>query len=184
MEDTLSLIDQVIDDHKYKMHGIQVTDNAANDIVALFELYKPVEGGTPLSSSDYRQHMSELQSSLDRVEELLHKHFEREEKVLKTAYEVKPEKAISSAISLLMDEHDEIKRHVQREKNNIAEIIAGGLSNNEVRGKSYMVRAYLRHTMKLIEAHIQTEEKLLKSLREELRHRSALVDNSVIKSNQ
>ncbi len=168
MNEALSLIDQIIDEHKHIMLGMQTTENAANDVAALFELYKPVEGSAPQTPSDYRQHMSELQSSLNKVEELLLHHFAHEEKLLKIASEKGPESTITSALKVLMDEHGEIKRRIQREKKDIAEIIAGGLSDNEVGGKSFMVRAYLRHTMTLIEAHAHTEEELLQALREEL----------------
>ena len=168
MEEAVSLIDRIIDEHKLIMHDMQTTENAANDIAALFELYKPVEGSAPQTSSDYRQHMSDLQSSLNTVEELLLHHFAHEEKLLKIASQKGPESAITSALKVLIDEHGEIKRRIHREKNDIAEIIDGRLSDNEVGGKSFMVRAYLRHTMTLIEAHAHTEEELLQSLREEL----------------
>ena len=53
MKDTHSLIDQIIDDHKYKMLNMKSSENTANDIVALFELYQIVEGGMPLTLSDF-----------------------------------------------------------------------------------------------------------------------------------
>jgi len=168
MEDALSLIDQIIDEHKYKMLGMQASEDAVNDIIALFEMYKSVEGATPTTSSDYRRNLYELQSSLNRAQELLENHFEREEKVLKIASELRPESAISSVVSRLVGEHDKMKRHIQRVKQSIAELMSVGLSDNQVKGKSYMVRAYLRNTMKLIESHIRGEEKLLHSLRNEL----------------
>ena len=164
MKEALALIDQIIDDHKHIMLGMQNSENAANDVAALFELYKPVEGGTQETSADYRQNMGELQSSLDKVEELLLNHFSREEKLLTMAVEKGHKSAISSALSLLMDEHVEIKSRIQREKQDISEIVTGGLPDNEVKGKSCIIRAYLRHTMKLIEAHAQTEEELLRIL--------------------
>jgi hypothetical protein len=168
MSEALSLIDQIIEEHKHIMLGMQTSENVANDVAAIFELYKPVEGDSLKTSSDYRQNVDDLQASLERVEDLLYDHFECEEKLLAIASEKIPESAISSALSLLLDEHGEIKRLIQREKENISDIVAGGLPDNEVKGKAYMVRAYLRHTMKLIEAHAETEEELLESLRKEL----------------
>jgi len=168
VNETLSLIDQILKEHEEIMLGVQTSEGIANDLTATLELDRPVESFVPGRPGDQKRSLNDLQQSLERVDKVLQGHFDREEKALLAAFEKRPHRMLASAFSVLLDEHQELRDRIARSRENAAELATGGLSGGLWEGKAYGLRAYIRHTRKLIEAHAGSEWELLRRLRAEL----------------
>ena len=168
MEETLALVNRIIKDHEQIIIGIQTSEEIANDVVAILELERPLESFVPGRLDDQRQSLRDLQQSLERVDKMLQEHFGREEKSLLSALEKRRNKTLASAFSSLLDEHKELTARLAKLKEDVAELVTEGLSRSLWEGKAYGMRAYIRHTQRLIEAHAETEQSLLQTVRKEL----------------
>ena len=168
MTETLSLIDQTLKEHEEIMLGVEASESIANDLTAMAELDRPLESFVPGRPGDQRRSLNDLQESLERVDKVLQGHFDREEKALLTAFEKRPDKMLASAFSALLHEHKELRDRIARSRENASELATGGLSRDVWEGKAYGLRAYMRHTRKLIEAHADSEWELLQRLRTQL----------------
>jgi len=165
VQETLSLINQIIDEHRYIADSAQASEKMVNDIAAVLELGKGVEKVVPGRLDDQKKKMQELQVSLERFEARLHGHFEREESALLAAFEDRGGKALASALHVLLDEHQELKDRVARLRKSIADLLEGGFSRDVLEGKAHGMRAYMHHTRKLLEAHAKSEMELLQAMR-------------------
>ena len=168
VKETLSLIDQTLKEHEEIMLGVETSEGIANDLTAMSELDSPIESFVLGRPGDQRQSLNDLQESLKKVDEVLQEHFDREEKALLTAFEKRPDKMLASAFSALLHEHKELRDRIARSRENASELATGSLSRDVWEGKAHGLRAYMRHTRKLIEAHADSEWELLQRLRAQL----------------
>jgi len=76
---------------------------------------------------------------------------------------------LASALHVLLSEHAELRNHFAKSKTETAELAAGELSREVWEGKVWGMRTYINHTMKLLEAHAQSEQELLMTLRRQLK---------------
>jgi len=169
MEETLALIDKIIEEHKLIFHRVQTLDRATNDIRAMLELERAKEDFVPRRFGDQRRALQIWQESIEAVDEGLQAHFDREEKGLLTAFEKYGDRMLASALHVLLLEHEELRNRFAKLKTEVAELAVGGLSREVWEGKAWGVRTYLNHTLKLLEAHAQSEQELLETLRSESR---------------
>ena len=165
MEETLALIDQLIEEHKQILQRFQTAEQVANDAVAVLELGKAEEDFVPGRFSDQRQGLQNLQESLEAIEKGLQRHFAREETRLLTVFEQHRGGMLASGLRVLLLEHQEIKDRIAESKKEVAELASGDLSRELREGKAWGVRVYLSHTRKLIQAHAQSEQELFYKLR-------------------
>ena len=168
MTEILSLIDQLIEEHKQILQNIQTAQKVANDTVAILELEQTKEDFVPGRFNDQKQGLQNLQDSLETIDKGLQEHFSREETGLLTAFEKYGGGILASALRVLLLEHQEIKDRIAKSKKEVAELASGDLSREVREGGAWGVRVYLSHTRKLIQAHAQSEQELFYKLRTEL----------------
>lgn len=165
MDETISLIDAVIEEHKQLIEGIQASEHVVNDLTATLELDRAADGFEPASLDRSQASMQDLQRSLDKVDDGLQAHFSREETALLKTFEDHGGRALASALRALLVEHQGLKDRIDKSKQQVAELLSGGMSRSVWEPMAYGLRAHIRHTRRLLEAHAQSEHELLQELR-------------------
>ena len=168
MEGTLALMDAIIKEHKQIREDVETTEHIADDLGAILELDRAVGDFEPATLDHKRRSLQGLQQSLEKVDKELRAHFEREEGALLTAFEDYGGRTFASALRALLVEHQELKNRIAKSKQDAAELAVGELSREVWQGKAYGMRVYISHTRKLLEAHAQSELKLLQTARKEI----------------
>jgi iron-sulfur cluster repair protein YtfE (RIC family) len=167
MENTLALIEQTIKEHEQIMTGIQASEGIANDVAAILELERPVEGFVVGRLDDRKKNLDNLHKSLEKIDKALGQHFGREEKTVLAAFE-RSSTSLTLAFSLLLEEHDDFRKRIVKSKEIASELLDASLSREVWEGKAYGLRAHIRHTRKHLEAHAASEAELFRALRKEL----------------
>ena len=168
VKDVLTLIDQIADEHREILKDMQTSEHIANDFSAIRELEKPIDEFVQHRLSDEKQSLRDLKKTLDNVDSLLKKHFDREEKSLLKAFKTHRHEAFVSSLTVLLDEHQVLLDRIARLRREANELMKGDLSRHIWEGKAYAMRTYLRQTQKMIQAHAETEWELMLDLRKEL----------------
>lgn len=167
MEENISLIDAVIEEHKQLMEDIQASEHVANDLAAIVVLDNLTDDFEPASLDRNKRSVQDLQRSLEKMDKGLQAHFSREETALLTAFEDRGGRALASALRALIVEHQGLKDRIEKSKQQAAELLSGGMSRNIWEPTAYGLRAHIRHTRRLLEAHALSEQELLQELRKE-----------------
>ena len=167
MEEVISLIDKIIEEHKTIVQRVQTLEQAANDAEAILGLDKAKEAFMP-GRFEQKQGLEKLQKLLDTIEQGLQAHFNREETGLLTAFEKYANKKLASALRSLLLEHEDLKDRFARSREDVAELAGGNLSREVWEARAHDMRAYISHTRKLLAAHADNEQQLLWTLRSEL----------------
>lgn len=168
MERVLALIDAIIAEHKQIIEDIASSEHVADDLGAILELGRATDVFEPATLDRKRRSLQGLQQSLEKVDKELQAHFGREETALLTAFEDYGGRTFASALRALLVEHEELKNRIAKSKQDAAELAFGELSHGVWEGSAYGVRVHIGHTRKLLEAHAQSEQELLQTLRKEL----------------
>ena len=168
MEEVIVLIEKIIEEHKLITQRAQTLEQVADDVSALPGLDKAKEDFMP-GRFDQRQGLQKLAESLEMIDKGLQAHFEREEKALLTAFEKHGGKMLVSALHSLLLEHEDLRGRFAHSKKHVTELTSGGLSRHVWEASAHDMRAHISHTRKLLEAHANSEHKLLMSLRSQLK---------------
>ena len=168
MEETIALIDKIIEEHKTISQRVRALEQVVNDASALLGLDAAREDFIPGRLDDQKQSLHNWQESLEIVDQGIQAHFSREETGLLTAFEKHGGEMLASALQALLFEHRELRGRLAKLKSDVAELAAGGLSREVWGGMVWGARSYLAHTRKLLEIHAQSERELLRMLRREL----------------
>ena len=169
MVEILSLIDELIEEHKSILQRVQTAVQVANDASAILELDRAKDDFVPGRFSDQQQSLQDLQESLEIIEKGLQAHFEREETALLTAFENHGGQTLVSALHSLLLEHENLRNRFAHAQKHVAELTSGNLSRHAWEASAHDMRAHLNHTLKLIEAHAHSEKQLFHKLSAELR---------------
>jgi len=105
MEESLALIDAIIEEHKQIREDIETSEHIADDLGAVLELGRAASGFEPATLDRKKRSVQGLQQSLEKVDEELKAHFEREEGALLTAFEDRGGRTFASALRALLVEH-------------------------------------------------------------------------------
>lgn len=167
MKEALAIVEQIIEEHKRISSGILASGKYANDLMALGEFEGQAEGFVQNRLDSQKRHVAELQQSVETINKLLQAHFHGEETRLLKAFEDMGDEMLTNALSVLLEEHNEIRPRLTKLKASVEEL-TGSFSREVWEGKAYAVRAYIRHTQKLIEAHVETETDLLQRMKKKL----------------
>ncbi len=168
MAATLTLLDELIKEHRVIRQGLEAAMQVANDAGAIFELAKAKQNFVPGRLADHRRPLQDLQKTLDTVEQGLNRHFEREEKALLVLFQEHGSGMLTSALRILLLEHKELKDRITESKKEVAELVSTRLPRELSEGRAWGVRVYISHTQKLMGAHAHSEEELFQKLRDEL----------------
>ena len=173
LEEVLALIKEIIKEHKLILPRVQTLDKAINDVSAMSELERGREDFVPGRLDDQKRALQIWQESIEKLDQGLQAHFDREEKGLLNAFEKYGDKMLASALHVLLLEHEELRNRLAKSKAEIAELTAGGLSREVWQGRVWGLRAYVSHTRNLLEAHAKSEQALLLTLRKHLEKKKA-----------
>ena len=167
MEEALTLIEKLIEEHKVIMQGVQTLEQAASDAEAIVDLEKAKEAFMP-GRFGQEKGLKKLQASLEVIDRGLRAHFNREETGLMDVFEKHGNKEFASALRFLLLEHEDLRNRIAHSKKHVAELVSGGLSRHLWEASAHDMRAHISHTRKLLEAHAEIEEELFHKLRTEL----------------
>ena len=168
MEDLLVLVDEVIEEHQEVFRCAQDSQAIADDVCVSLWLEQAKEHVVPGRLESQRLGLEKLQASVETLGKRLEEHFQREERALLAAFERYGNKVLSSALSALLAEHEEIRQRISRLKKDVPQLLSGQFSREIWEGRAWGIRTYVSHTTKLLEAHAESEQELLLRAREEL----------------
>lgn len=164
MEEALSVVERIIEEHKVIKQNFQTLERVANDASALLELEETKEDFMP-GRFNPRQGLQRLAESLEVIEKGLQAHFNREETALLAVFDKHGDEELASSLRSLLLEHEDLRNRFTHSKKHVAELVGGGLSRHLWEASAHDMRAYISHTRKLLEAHAEIEQELLNRLR-------------------
>jgi iron-sulfur cluster repair protein YtfE (RIC family) len=167
MEEVISLVDKIIEEHKTILQRMQSLEQIANDAEALAGLERAKGAFVPGRFGETEE-LKKFQESLGAIEEGLLAHFGREETALVAAAERYGNKQLVSTLHSLLSDHEHLKKRLDRSKEHMAELTGGNLSRHVWEATANDMRAHAAHTRRLLEEHARLEQELLHSLRSEL----------------
>jgi len=170
MQEIVTLIDKLIDEHKVIAKDFQSLDQVANDAGALVELEEAKEAFMP-GRFDQTQGLQKLQELLEAIDEGLRGHFDREETGLLAAFEEHGDRKLVTTLNSLLLEHEDLRNRLAHSKDHVAELVSGGLARHRWQASANDMRAHLSHTRKLLEAHAAIENELFVELRRHLKRK-------------
>ena len=170
MEDTIALIDQLIEEHKAIGDKAQSIETVANDANLLSGLQDARETFVP-GRLDQKQGLAKLEEQVREIGEWLEKHFNREETALLQAIEKDGDSRIVTAFNSLLLEHTDLKNRIAHTKNHIAELVGGGMAAHQWAASAGDMQTHLSHTRKLLESHAGIENELFRELRQHLQEK-------------
>lgn len=168
MQETLALINQLIEEHKQIMQKFQTVEQVANDVSGIMQLDKAKADFLPGRLDNQKQGLHNLLDSLAAIDDGMGKHFDREEKQLAAVLKQHKSETLASGLHLLLLEHKELKARIAESKKEVAELAGGNLSREVREGRAWGMRVFINHTRKLVEAHAQSEQELFHKIRAEL----------------
>ena len=168
IKEALALIKLIIEEHKIILQKVQTLEQVANDASAIKGLDQAEKGFVPGRLNDQRRVLQTWQESVEIVDQGLQDHFDREETRLSTAFDKCGDSMLASALRALLLEHGELRNRLAKARKDVAELTNGGAQREVWEGRAWGARVYITHTRKLIEAHHQSEQKLLLTLRMKL----------------
>ena len=167
MNETLAIINQILEEHKVIIRQALNLEQVANDAETIVTLNKASETFMP-GRLEHNQAFQKLQELHVKVEEGLKKHFNREENQLLAAFQNHGDESLLETMQTLLLEHKDIKNRLDQEKKYMVELFSGKLSRHLWEATAYDMRAHIAHTRRLLEAHAEIEQELLHTLRNEL----------------
>jgi hypothetical protein len=168
MEEALAVIEQIIAEHEVIKQRFQAAEQIANDAEALAGFDKAKEAFMPGRLAQ-QPGLQELQASLTKIEQGLHRHFHLEETNLPGVVGEYGDEENKSDLRSLLLEHKDLRNRLVHSKKHVAELVEGNLSRHLWEASAHDMRAYFSHTRKLLEAHAEIEQELLHELRHKLR---------------
>jgi hypothetical protein len=167
MVETLKLIDQLIAEHKVISERTDSIEKFANDASLLSDLSEARETFVP-GRFDQKKSLEKLQEMLGEIDSWLDRHFNREETILLKAVEEHGEQKLVMALNSLLLEHTDLRNRMTQSKQDVAELVTGGLARHRWEASANDMRTHLTHTRKLLEAHAAMENELFADLRRAL----------------
>ena len=166
-DETLALIDRIIAEHQVVFKGLQNLEGILSDLVAITGMEEARDAFMP-GRLDQKENLEKLQESLEKIDQGLQAHFNREETALLAAFEKHGDRELVSALNALILQHEDLKKRFDRSKKQVAELIGGGLARHKWEASAHDMRAHISHTRKLLEAHAAGELSILLLLRSKL----------------
>jgi iron-sulfur cluster repair protein YtfE (RIC family) len=163
MDETVALIDRLIDEHKVVIEDARALEKVANDASALVELEEARDNFVP-GRFDQKLSLQKLQEALEAIDEGLKEHFNREETGLLAAFEKHGDRKLVTTLNSLLLEHEDLRNRLSHAREHVAELVGGGLARHQWEASANDMRAHLSHTRKLLEAHAAIENELFVEL--------------------
>jgi iron-sulfur cluster repair protein YtfE (RIC family) len=167
VEETIAIINQIIDEHKVILRHTHDLEQVANDAEAMMTLDKSKEVFMP-GRLDQGYGLQKFQELWVMVEEGLKAHFNKEETQLLAAFQKDGDEKLVTTLQTLLLEHKDISDRFNQEKKFIATLTTGQISRNIWQATAHDLRAHITHTRKLLEAHAEIEQELLHTMRKKI----------------
>ena len=167
MEDALATIERIIAEHKTIRQRFQKLEKVANDAEAMMGFEVAKEAFMP-GRLNQKQGLSQLEDTLNAIEDGLQKHFHFEETSLPAVVDRHGDEELKSSLRSIFLEHVDLRGRLAHSKKHAAELIEGGMARHRWEASAHDMRAYISHTRKLLEAHAEIEQELLHNLRKKL----------------
>jgi hypothetical protein len=167
MKAALTLIEQVIGEHKTLLQKLQSLEQVANDAEAIRGFEQAQERFMP-GRFDQGEELKRLEETVKLIDEGLQAHFDREETAVLAAFEEQGDREASTAFRSLLLEHQDLRNRLAHTKNHISQLTGGQLTRHHWEATAHDMRAHISHTRKLLEAHAEVEQELLLSLHRKL----------------
>ncbi|MFC2057053.1 hemerythrin domain-containing protein [Chloroflexota bacterium] len=164
MEEVIAIIDKIIEEHNTIFQEFQTLEQMANDAEAIIELDKAKEKFMP-GRFGAKEGLKEFEILLDKIDQGIQAHFDREEGVLFTAFEKSGDRNLVSSLHSLLTEHKTLTDRLVNSKQDVEKLTSGNLSRDIWESTGYDMRAYLTHTRTLFQEHARMEQELFCKLR-------------------
>jgi hypothetical protein len=172
MEDTISIIDKLIAEHKQIKESIDRCVYTMDDLCAARGLEDAKESFTPGRLEDLGQRATQLEDALELIVSTLEQHFYREEKGLLEAFERHGLAKLASLLHTLLSEHETIRTQLADMRAHAAKLTTVQTSRNVWEPNAWALRARIAHVGRELEAHALREEALFENAKKVLQGES------------
>jgi len=139
MSEALAIVEQIIKEHQKISIGLKASEKLSNDLVILVEFDDHIESFVQRRLDDQRQKLVDLRQSVEMINKMLNAHFSGEETRLLKAFEESGSKMLVNALTILLEEHREIRNRITKLKDSVEELSSEGTSMEVWEGKAYAV---------------------------------------------
>ena len=167
MGESLILIDRIIEEHQVALERFKNLEGMFGDAAAISGIDTAKEAFMP-GRLDNEQGLSKFLELLETIDQGLLAHFDREETALLDAFDKYGDKNLVTALKALLDQHGDFRDRLANAKNQVTELISGGLSRQRWEASAHDMRAHISHTRKLLLSHTADEQPLFMTLRKKL----------------
>lgn len=172
MEDTTSIIDELIAEHKQIKESIGSCVRTTDDLCAAIGLEDAKESFTPGRLEDLGQRAAQLEDALELIASNIEQHFYREEKILLEAFERHGLAKLASLLYALLNEHGTIRTQLADMRAHAAKLITVQTSRSVWEPNAWALRARIAHVGRELEAHALREEALFENAKKVLQGES------------
>ena len=163
----IEILDQLIEEHHTGDERTAILQEYANETTILNKMDKAQESFIP-GRLDQASGLNKLDELMSEVSSFMNRHFTHEETVLLGAIEELNDAELLKAFTTLLREHDYLKIRLSRVRELIDDLKSGTLVRQHWDASANDLKAYLKHTRKLLEMHSGTETELFINLRNHL----------------
>jgi len=167
MEDDLAIIERVIAEHKTIRQHFQRLEKVANDAEAMAG-FEGAKGAFMPGRLGQKKGLLSLGNTLNTIEDGLQRHFHFEEISLPGVVDHCGDEEDRASLRSILLEHADLRNRVARSKKHVAELTNADMARHRWEASAHDMRAYISHTRKLLEAHAEIEQELLRELRDRL----------------
>jgi iron-sulfur cluster repair protein YtfE (RIC family) len=170
MSETLTLVEQILDEHK-QIHGsFEKLGQISGDASAAAELgsQKTKDYFVSKSLDDKGEGMKRWKEMLEAIDVGLKAHFNREETALATAFKREGTPDLAEALDKLLAEHKVINKHVAKLLKDADDIASGGQKIEVWEGSGWGMKTNVETLRDEIMAHAEREQVLLGKMKDHL----------------
>lgn len=161
MEDSLSIIDRIIEWHKTIRQHVKLVGDSISDREAVTALQETHPGLIPGRLEILSENYKKIQQAVALLDEGLGNHFDYEEKSL-------PPVLGDLFMRALLLDHEEIRREIGKAKSTLAGIRLEGMSREELLADEKQLRQLIEGMLELVREHAAREEIILEMARKAL----------------
>jgi hemerythrin-like domain-containing protein len=166
-EHAIELLDKLIYEHSSGNVRTAELQQLADEALLLNDFVEAQDAFVP-GRLDKGKGLDNLQEMMQSIMLFLGNHFDREENVLLEVIEGVADSELLRSFNDLISEHEYLRTRVKRVNELIMDLKKGGLTKQHWDSSAHDLRAYLRHTRKLLELHSASETALFLKIREHL----------------
>ena len=170
MSEAAQIIDTILAEHELIHKEFTKLDVATGDIdsAARLESQEVKEYFVPRGLSGQQGGLAKWKAQLDRIEETLYAHFEREEVSLAEAIKLEGTQQLLDALNELLQEHRDIKVHLSSLHKGAEDITSGGLRIEVWDADGWGMKHNIDSFREKLEAHAERERVLFGNLKAQL----------------